>query len=308
MAVTKAATTSQAYTEGSGSGASSFILTRRVAFDTAYDISVVADMQTVKAACIDDNLTVFATLSDSNELGRMRLRTFTITPVPGSAGKVFDCSARWDGMYFWAALKDLNAANASRLALPVEVDMDSSPRMVAMYRSPGFTTSPAADTSTTTDIGGTRVDYGERAVQALIPQVKMRVSLVFDCSRSSPAATLNSLYDRVATHQGRWNTNGFLHWPTANQVYCESANISHIRDEYYRVSYVFIWDQWYGAEQLPKVEASGTVARDSNGAAQTVTWKNIVRGNIDHNLIFNDQPDSALAKQMALEGTWLTYP
>lgn len=304
MATLKNAITSEAYTEASAGGGSAFILSRRIAFDTAYELSTYADMQVVKAAIVDDNLTAFASLADGNELGRMRLRSFTITPVPGSSNKIFDCTARYDGMYFWAALKDLNAGNTSKLALPVEVDADSSPRMVPMYRSPSFTTNPAADTSTTTDIGGTKVDYGERPVAAIVSAVKFRVSMVFDSSRT----TLVSLYDRVATHQGKWNSAAFLHWATAGQVYCESANISHIRDEYYRVSYVFVWDQWYGAEQVPKVEASGTVARDSNGSASTVTWKNIVRGNIDHNLIFNDQPDSALAKQIALEGSWLTYP
>jgi hypothetical protein len=304
MATLKNAITSEAYTEASAGGGSAFILSRRIAFDTAYELSTAADMQTVKAAVVDDNLTAFASLADGNELGRMRLRSFTITPVAGSANKFFDCVARYDGMYFWAALKDLNAANTSKLALPVEVEADSSPRMVSMYRSPSFGTAPAADTSTTADIGGTKVDYGERPVPALIPSIKFRVSLVIDSSRH----TLVSVYDRIATHQGKWNSAAFLHWASANQVYCESANLSHIRDEYYRVSYVFIWDQWYGADQVPKVEASGTVARDSNGSAATVTWKNIVRGTIDHNLIFNEQPDSALAKQIAFEGSWLTYP
>ena len=304
MATLKTAVISQAYTETSVGGGSAFTITKRIAFDTAYDVSVAADLATVKDAVLDDNLTALASLSDANELGRMRLRTLTITPVPNSASKVFDCSARYDGMYAWAALKDLNAAYTSKLVLPIEVDADSNPRTVAMYRSPSFTTNPAADTSTTTDIGGTKVDYGERPVPALVAGIKFRISMVFDSSRT----TLVSLYDRVATHSGRWNSATFLHWTSANSVYCESANISHLRDEYYRVSYVFVWDQWYGAEQVPKVEASGTTARDSNGSATTVTWKNIVRGSIDHNLIFNDQPDSVLAKQIALEGSWLTYP
>lgn len=308
MATLKSATIAQGFTDTTQNGSPSYIVTRRVAFDTTYDVSEYSDLQTVKAAALGNCWSLLTTGSDTHELGRMRLRTSTVTPVPGTAGKVFDVTGRYDSMYTWTPLKTVNAAYASKLALPVEIEVDSQPRTVAAHRSPSFTTNPAADSSTTTDIGGTKIDYGGKPTQVLIPSVRFKVSLIFDCSRTDTSATLVSLYDRVSTHQGRWNSAAFMHWASANQVYCESANISHVRDEYYRVSYVFVWDQWYGAEQVPKVDVNGNSSVDSNGSAATVTWKNIVRGSVDHNLIFNDQPDSALAKQIALEGSWLTYP
>ena len=34
--------------------------------------------------------------------------------------------------------------------------------------------------------------------------------------------------------RGKWNSAAFLHWG-ANQVYCQDADVSHVRDEFYRV-------------------------------------------------------------------------
>lgn len=303
MATLASAITAQGYQEATLGGSPSYMMTVRVAFDTAYDISTSAGLQHVKSIATGQTMQLLGTGSDANELGRMRLRSITVNPVPGSQSKIFDCTMRYDTLYAWAYLAAVGAYT-STLVLPVEVSVESSPRSVSMHRSPAFGTAPAADTSTTTDIGGTKVDYAGRPVPAQIAGVRFNVSLVFDVSRT----TLVSVYDRVASHAGKWNSAAFMHWASANQVWCESANVSHIRDEFYRASYVFVWDQWFGAEQTPKTDVNGNASVDSNGSSNLVTWKNIVRGSIDHNLIFNDAPNATLAKQIALEGSWLTYP
>jgi hypothetical protein len=251
-----------------------------------------------------------STPTDASRYGRLRLRSINAVPLPATNGKIVDLQLRWDSMYVWAEIALDEPPTTSQLALPVEVDWDATPRSVTMYRSPisgAFTTPPSADLITTTDIGGTKVDYASKPLQAIIPAITVRISLVLDVSRASPGMTLVSLYDRVSSHQGRWNSAAFLHW-NANEVYCESASVSPIRDEFYRATYLFKWDRWYGCEQVPKTDVNGRAAVDSNGASNVVTWKSFARGTVNHNSIFNDQPNPTLSTQWAKEGSWLTFP
>jgi len=226
-----------------------------------------------------------------------------VVPVAGGRNRVFDAIAKYDQLYTWM---DISAGGgAAALALPVEVEFDSTPRPVIMYRTGSFTTAPTANLNTTTDIGGTKVDYASKPVPALISQMKVRISLILDVATSG--MTLVAVYDNINSATGRWNSAAFLHW-AANEVYCEAANVTHIRDEYYRVTYNFVWDFWKACEQVPKTDVHGKAAVDANGSANTVTWKSQVRGTYDHNAIFNGQPNVTLAKQIALEGSFLTYP
>lgn len=303
MAITVQNVTMNGVQLNAGGTGSSFTVTKRLVSDTAIDLKVAADVATLKAAAFGDPLDPLVTVTNASDVGRMRLRTTSIVPVPGSASKVFDVVGKYDQLYTWM---DISAGGGvAALALPVEVEFDATPRAVIMYRTGTFGTAPTADLNTTTDIGGTKVDYASKPVPALIPQMKVRISLILDVATTG--MTLVSAYDRVATASGKWNSASFLHW-AANTVYCETANVSAIRDEYYRCTYNFVWDFWKACEQVPKTDVNGRAAVDSNGSANTVTWKSQVRGSYDHNLIFNDQPNATLAKQMALEGSFLTYP
>ena len=310
---------SQSFTEGSSPA---LLQTYRMESSSSLAVDNAADYALLLAAVPGGayHLKSFlATPSDTSRYGRLRLRSINAVPLPATNGKIVDLQLRWDSMYVWAAIASEEIVQ--QLALPVEVDWDATPRSVTMYRSPiagsfestsgtpPVTTgaNPSADLITTTDIGGTRVDYASKPVQAVIPAITARISLVLDVSRASPGMTLVSLYDRVSSHQGRWNSQPFLNW-NANQVYCESAAVSPIRDEFYRATYLFKWDRWYGCEQVPKTDVFGRPSPDANGASSVVTWKSFARGSVDHNSIFNDQPNSTLSKQWAKEGSWLTFP
>jgi hypothetical protein len=304
MAITVVSTTMNGWQDSSGSSAPSATVTKRLVSDTALDLKVAADLATLKASAFGDPLDQYVTPpTNANPCGRMRLRTVGVVPVAGGSNKVFDAVGKYDQLYVWM---DITAgAGTAALALPVEVEFDATPRSVILFRTGTFGTAPAADLNTTADIGGTKVDYASKPVPGLIPQMKVRVSLLLDVATSG--MTLVSAYDRIATASGKWNSTSFLHW-AANTVYLETATVSHVRDEYYRCTYNFVWDFWKGCEQVPKTDVHGKAAVDSNGQSQTVTWKSQVRGTYDHNLIFNDQPNPTLAKQMALEGSFLTYP
>jgi hypothetical protein len=296
--MTSVSVTQTGFTDSSPSGTSSLIVTKRIVLDGAVSLLSSSDILGTEGYAFGSVLSPLTTLSDSTINGRMRLRSTQLIAVPGSEGKMIDAIGRYDSMYVWCVVPTLGSA----LHLPVETDVDATPRSVVAFRSSSSTV-PTADLNTTTDIGGTKLDYGGKPVQTTVWQQTLRLSLIIDSSRFP----LTAVFDRVATHQGKWNSAIFLHWGIGN-VFCESASISHIRDEYYRATYLFRSDYWMGCDQQPKIDVWGKAEIGPDGAASTVTWKSIVYGSIDHNLIFNDQPNATVAKQWAKEGSFLTYP
>jgi hypothetical protein len=300
-AISRSAITAQNFSEGGPSQASTYTVMRRVTMDGTVDVENATQMALVLGAFGAPLSSLRATMVLTERMGMMRLRTVSATPVPNTESSVFDVTAKYDQLYTWNV-----ATGLSKLQLPVEVDFDATPRSVLMYRSPSFSTSPSADLNTTTDMGGTKVDYAGKPIQALIPQMTVRVSMIFDCTNSS-SGTLVSVYDKINTLSGKWNSATFLHWG-ANQVYCESGSVSQIRDEYYRATFNLRWDLWYGCEQQPKTDIWGKPSLDSNGAANTVTWKSLVRGTANLSNMFTLSSDSTVAAQIAKEGSFLTYP
>ncbi len=301
-AITRSAIIAQNFAEGGPQQAGTYTVTKRVELDGNVDVETPADMDIVLGAFGRPLSSLRAPMVKTERMGMMRLRTVNAVPVIGSSNTVFDVTARFDQLYTWN-----EGTGLSKLCTPVEVDFDATPRSVLMYRSPSFSTQPAADLNTTTDLGGTKVDYAGKPIQALIPQMTVRVSVVFDASGVNSSMTLVSVYDRINTLAGKWNNASFLHW-AANEVYCESGSVSHIRDEYYRATFNLRWDLWYGCEQQPKTDVWGKPAVDSNGAATTVTWKSLVRSSANLSLMFDLASDPTVAAQTAKEGSFITYP
>jgi hypothetical protein len=301
-AITRTAIIAQNFTDGGPQQAGTYSVTKRVTLDGNVDVENATHMALVLGAFGKPLSALRATMVKTERMGMMRLRAVNAVPVSGSSNTTFDVTARYDQLYTWA-----EATGLSKLVLPVEVDFDATPRSVLMYRSPSFSTQPAADLNTTSDIGGTKVDYAGKPVQALIPQMTVRVGIIFDASAQNSSMTLVTVYDRINTLSGKWNNATFLHW-SANQVFCESGSVSHVRDEYYRVTFNLRWDLWYGCEQQPKTDVWGKPSIDSNGAANDVTWKSLVRGTANLSLMFDLSSDSTVAAQTAKEGTFITYP
>ena len=301
-AITRSAIIAQNFAEGGPQQAGTYTVTKRVELDGNVDVENATHMALVLGAFGRPLSALRTPMVTTERMGMMRLRAVNATPVASSSNTVFDVTARYDQLYTWN-----EASGLSKLALPVEVDFDATPRSVLMYRSPSFTTQPSADLNTTADLGGTSVDYAGKPIQALIPQMTVRVSVVFDCSGVNSSQTLVSVYDKINTIAGKWNNATFMHW-TTNQVYCESGSVSHIRDEYYRATFNLRWDLWYGCEQQPKTDVWGKAAVNSSGQASEVTWKSLVRGSANLSTIFNLSNDPTLAAQTAKEGSFITYP
>ena len=302
-AISRSAIIAQNFSEGGPSQASTYTVVKRVVMNGTVDPENATQMALVLGAFGAPLSSLRATMVLTERMGMMRLRSVTAQAVPGNEATVFDVTGRYDQLYTWNV-----ATGLAKLQLPVEVDLDATPRSVLMYRSPSFTTSPSADLNTTADIGGTKVDYAGKPIQALVPQMTMRVSMITDISAANSGPTLVSVFDKIATLSGKWNSSTFPHFTGANTVYCESANVAHVRDEYYRATFNLKWDLWYACEQQPKTDVWGKASLDSNGAAQTVTWKSLVRGSVNLNTMFDLSSDSTLAAQIAREGSFLTYP
>jgi len=302
MSVTKTITM-QGWSENGMSKGQIFVMSWRVVSDADLSVDKAADIVTIQSATCGEILSPLpaVTWATSALNTTLRLRKYDIQPVIGGKARVFDVKATYDSEYVWAKATGLN-----KLILPVEVEMEAGERTMQVWRNPSFGTQPAANLNSTADIGGTKVDEAGKPVECRVPTMSMRISLVHDVSNST-TGTLVSIYDKISTVRGTWNTSSFLHW-AANEVFCTAANVSHIRDEYYRVSYCFVWDRFYDCTQLPQMDNEGHIYGDGSGHAKNVYWKSINRSTSNHNIIFNTLPDAAVATQIALEGSYLTYP
>jgi hypothetical protein len=293
---------SSAWQEGSGTAGKAYVVTKRLVSDTSLDFKSQTDLKTIRDA-VGEPLDLYGTFSTSTVLGTMRIRSMQIVPVEPTVGKVFDCVITYGTEYMWA---EIGSPGTPQLTLPVEVSFAATERTVANYRNKTFTTQPSANLNTTVDIGGTAVDEEGRPVEGRIASTVFGLSLVFDVSQTGKS--LVGIYDDIDLCRGKWNSASFLHW-SANQVVCTDADVAHIRDEFYRVTYRFRWDEWYDCEQVPLRDNDNVIKLSSSGKATSVYWRSINRSTANHkSIIFAIAPDPTLAEQMALEGSWLTYP
>jgi hypothetical protein len=298
---------STVFTESSPSGDDQYQVSWRCVSTKALNPYSAADMAELRTATCGYPLSALPgvtwSLSDLNS--SLRLRSWKTQPVQQSESKVWDVSAVYSSQYTWA-----KATGLDMLVLPVEVNMEAGERMVQAWRTSSTPSSfgipPYYIYGKSYDIGGDKIDEAGKPATVRVPTMDVRISLIQDVSNTS-AGTLVTVYDKINTVQGKWNSLAFLHWG-AYEVFCTSATVSHIRDEYYRITYNFRWDYWWDCVQIPEMDNDGHPKGDGTGHALNVFWQGLKRGTADHNIIFNTAPDPAVAKQMALEGCYLTYP
>jgi len=300
-------TISQQWSSASDAGTNSFIVQKRIVADAALDGLSSADTKTIIDAAAANPMQLYGTFSTATLLGPLRVRDAKVVTVPNSGGKIFDVAVTYNTEYTWA--ENVLAAEGNEIQkyiLPVSTEFEAGERSVQAYRqyavSPAYTF-PAANLNSSADIGGLKIDEGGKPVELRIPSTDFKVSLIVDTTQY----TMTGLYDTISAKRGTWNSATFLHW-SANQVYCTGASVSHIRDEFYRVTYSFKWDAWYDCTQECLRDGEGYVIGDGTTHAGTVYWRSQVRSTSDHNTIFDPQPDSTVAKQIAKEGCFVTFP
>lgn len=296
--------------DSSPSGSQSATVTFRATSTAKLDPLKSTDMASLRDATCGAPLSPLPknTWATTALLSTMRLRTWRWRPVPNTATYTYDVIGQYSSEYTWAKLS--GGGGTDKLLLPVEVSMEAGERTILAWRTAAtpaaFATAPAHSYGKSYDIGGTKIDDAGKPTQVRVPTLDVRISLVHDVSNAT-AGTLVTIYDKIATVQGTWNNAAFLHW-VQYEVFCTSANVTQIRDEYYRVTYNFRWDYWKDCSQIPEMDNDGRTKNDGSGRAKNVFWTGLARGSSDHNVIFNTLPDPVAAKQWAKEGSWLTYP
>ena len=293
---------SRSWTDAGAGGQQSLRINVRAVSTTRLDSSLDSTWTTLRDGSVGKVMNLLTTFSTANLIGTLRLREYTVTVVPNTNETVFDIAGIWNSEYRWANI----TGGTPIMHLPPQVEFTAGERMTTVYRNQTWTTGTSANLNTTTDIGGTKVDQAGKGVPVRVPTMDIKISLLLDTSQAATTGSLISLYDDMTAVQGRWNSVKFLHWGIG-EVYCLSADVNHVRDEYYRTTYVFRWDRWSDCEQICETDADGYPYL-VGGQAKTVFWKSLVRDTIDFNLIFDTQNDPTLAKQICLEGSWLTYP
>lgn len=295
------------FTDGSPDGQQQYQVSWRCTSTKALGKFNSADMADLRDATCKTPLSALpgVTWNTSDLLGTMRLRSWKAQPVDKTSAFVWDVVGLYSSEYTWA-----KATSLDKLVLPVEVNMEAGERMVQAWRTAAtpssFAINPSYIYGKSYDIGGTKIDEAGKPATVRVPTMDIRISLIQDVSNAS-AGTLVTVYDKINTVQGKWNSVAFLHWGQY-EVFCTSATVAHIRDEYYRVTYNFRWDYWRDCVQIPEMDNDGHPKGDGTGHALNVFWQGLQRSTVDHNIIFNTAPDPAVAKQMALEGSYLTYP
>lgn len=239
------------------------------------------------------------TFSRTSYLGPLRSRRITVVPVnPTNGATVFDVTMHADTDYFYAG-----NAGTRQWILPVSTEFEVSDREIELWRT-SYTTNPSANINSTTDIGGTSTTTGGKPITFKAQQIDVKVSIVVD-TENGPS-NLISLYDRINTVKDKWNSASFLHWQSPNLVFCTGANITQVRDEFYRVTYHYRWDQLFDAVQEPERDRQGQIYFTAGtDDPRAVYWVSPYRATTDHNNIFNDAFDSTIAKKMAKEGWYI---
>lgn len=306
MALTVTVTNTQ-YTDGGPATSQGFTIKWRVVSDIALDMTKSSPTKSIRDATCGEPGDVIpgVTFSTSSLLTAMRLRSFQITPVLGSKGFVFDVVGNYSSEYTWANIS--GGGGTDKLIEPITVDMEAGERGVQAWRvagATGFSLPPSYIYGKSFDIGGEAIDEVGKPTLVRVPTCDVRITILNDCSR----ATLVPIYDKINTVQGTWNNATFLHW-APYEVFCTSATVTNVRDEWYRITYQFRWDFWKDCSQVPEYDSNGKPTIDGpNKRAKYVFWTGLKRNSVNHNIIFDTCVDSTLAKQMAKEGTYLTYP
>ncbi len=293
---------SRTWTDAGGGGQNSLRVVYKAVSDASLGSANDGTWTAVRDASCGKPLTLYSTFTLTNLIGTLRLREYTVEVVPNSNETVFNVAAIYNSEYRWANISGVDVVPT--MHLPPQVEFTAGERMTTVWRNASWTTGPSANLNTTADIGGTKVDSGGKGVPIRIPTMDIKISLLIDTSQTS--GSLVSMYDDMNSCQGKWNSTDFLHWGIG-QVYCVSADLNHVRDEYYRATYVFRWDRWSDCEQICELDADGYPFL-VGGQAKTVFWKSLARDTINFNLIFDTQANVTLAKQICFEGSWLTYP
>jgi hypothetical protein len=206
----------------------------------------------------------------------VRFRGYTVRMLPNGTGAEYTLT--WTTRY---ALT-LHGASPPTLyyALKGGVSFASQNRSIRLYRTGWTTNPPAALDTTAADIGGTNLQGGQDAPAVMVSQNRFRVTLEQD----STVVTMQAAAVQVSSYQNYTNSASFMGF-TARSVLCEGVHVNPVKDEFYEVSFDFLYDPFFHHEQVPLLDTDGRPLRNNNGVSD-VRWKRYPYQTVDFNLIY----------------------
>lgn len=224
-----------------------------------------------------------------------------------SQNGVVDIECRFTTMYainYWTFPPDPQINNGQPYThLPSYVEYSSSLRPMEAYRR-FWSTNPPTGTATdiTSDIGGLAYKTASKGMIIEVPQTRVRLRFILDCSNTSNPALPKMIdqYNTIEDYFGYINSATFMNFP-AGSLLCEGANMVHLQNEYYELVIDFLFDEFYHFSQQADVHPNGQVVYDNNNDPKVVKWVRPTRPNTDFNNIFAGDP---IGKAITERGWW----
>jgi hypothetical protein len=167
-----------------------------------------------------------------------------------------------------------NPLQPDETELYVGLSVDSSFTLVDMYKS-GFSLASVDinNPNKTTDVGGTLEALHGNPISKALPTTTITITedIVSD------NFTLSRLED-----SGKRNLNPWLGLPAGSVVFA-GVTVNRTGQGKYKMSYKFVWDEWYHLRQIPDYDENGKVIYDNSvtPVTQEVFWRQPFKETID---------------------------
>lgn len=222
-----------------------------------------------------------------------RFRSYSAETMPG--GHAMRVRLKWTTRYVIDPVQVRLATPIYSYVLPVSTEYSVRTRSLLLYRTGWTTQPPAASDTTAADIGGTTITGADQGISTQVSQVAVRLRFLQDAADTP----MDDLQTSLNSYIGTRNNTTFLSF-AANSLTCEGISFTDVFEEYYEVAFEFLYDRYYGHEQVPQYDADGKPARSGSNLLR-VDWKRQPLSGANFNLIFSSD---ARLQLRAENGYW----
>lgn len=222
-----------------------------------------------------------------------RFRSYSAETMPG--GLAMRVRLKWTTRYVIDPVQVRLATPIYSYVLPVSTEYSVRTRSLLLYRTGWTTVPPAASDTTAADIGGTTITGADQGISTQVSQVAVRLRFLQDAADTP----MDDLQASLNSYIGTRNNAAFLSFPT-NSLTCEGISFTDVAEEYYEVAFEFLYDRYYGHEQVPQYDADGKPARSGSNLLR-VDWKRQPLSGANFNSIF---ASDARLQLRAEQGYW----
>lgn len=251
--------------------------------DAGANINPYTAYANLKAAgAIPVQNTALAGITDT-WFSRARLASVDVETLPAAQGVLIRAT--------YMAMEQTRGTGASLyLHLPVAYESSAQPRQAIIYRT-GWSVSPPAASDASADIGGSAITGAKDGVLSDVKQIRFNL-------RATQNATVNPMSSFFTNSQvviGKRSSATFMGFP-AGSVVCEGVTMNPAKNHYYEVTYQFVYDEWYGHDQVVTMDPDGRARQGTSGPTE-VKWRRMPRTGYDFNNIYPDATFKAQAER-----------